>query len=47
MLDICSRYEVTWDVLFNPAKSHTVTFGSNNPEAAVQLNDMTIDWSLK
>jgi len=47
MLDNCSRYGVRWDILFNPAKSHTVTFGGNNPEAAVQVNDKTIDWSLK
>ena len=46
MLDICSRYGVKWDILFNPAKSHMVTFGSNNPEVAVQLNNKTIGWSL-
>ena len=47
MLDICSQYGVTWDMLFNPAKSHAVTFGGNNPETAVHLNNKTINWSLR
>ena len=47
MLDICSRYGVTWDILFNPAKSHAVTFGGKNPETAVHLNNKSINWSLK
>jgi len=39
-LHICftCRYGITWDILCNPAKSHTVTFGGNNPEADVQQN---------
>jgi len=28
-------------------KSHAVTFGGNNPEVAVQLNNKTTNWSLK
>jgi len=45
ILDICSSYGVTWNILFNPEKSHAVFFGVNNPEAVVQQNDKTLNWS--
>jgi len=47
MLDVCSKYGVTWDIIFNPAKSHLITFGGNNPKATLQLNDKVIGWSSK
>ena len=47
MLDICTKYGVTWDISFNPAKSHLVTFGNSNPEAVLQLSNKSLAWSFK
>jgi len=42
MLDICYNYGVTWDILFNPVKSHLITFGGSTPKASLQLNNDTL-----
>ena len=47
MLDICYNYGVTWDILFNPVKSHLITFGGSTPKAALQLKNDTLGWSSK
>jgi len=47
MLDICYNYGVTWDILFNPAKSHLITFEGSTPKAALQLKNDTLGWSSK
>ena len=47
MLDICYNYGVTWDILFNPVKSHLITFGGSTPKASLQLNNDTLGWSFK
>ena len=47
MLDICYNYGVTWDILFNPVKSHLITFGGSTPKASLQLNNDTLGWSSK
>ena len=47
MLDICYSYRVTWDILFNPVKSHLITFGGSTPKATPRLDNDTLGWSSK
>jgi len=47
MLDLCSNYGITWDILFNPVKSHLITFGGSNPNANLTLADKNIVWTNK
>jgi len=47
MLDICYNYGVTWNILFNPVKSHLITCGGSTPKATLQLNNDTLGWSSK
>ena len=47
MLVICTKYGVTWDISFNPAKSHLVTFGDSNLEAVLLLSNKSLAWSFK
>ena len=44
---LCTTYGVTWDISFNPAKSHLATFGDSNPEAVLQLSNKSLDWRFK
>ena len=34
-------------ILFNPVKSHLITFGGSTPKATLQLNNDTLRWSSK
>jgi len=47
MLDICYNYGVTWDILFNPVRSHLITFGGSIPKATLRLNYDNLGWSSK
>ena len=47
MLDICHNYGVRWDILFNPVKSHLITFGGSIPKATLRLNNDYLQWSSK
>jgi len=47
MLDICYNYGVQCDILFNPVKSHLITFGCSIPKATLRLNNDYLEWSSK
>ena len=47
MLNICYNYGVTWGILFNPVKSHLITFGGSFPKATLRLNSDNLGWSSK
>jgi len=38
---------VTWDILFNPVKSHLISFGCIIPKATLRLNNDNLGWSSK
>ena len=44
---ICYNIGVRWDILFNPVKSHLITFGGRIPKATLRLNNDNLDWSSK